>query len=322
VPQAAEAVWQQNESHYLRGTERSYLAARNVAVSAGAPVEVAADDGKALEAGRDYRLECPPPRSGAAGAEAPRSALARIPGGGVSDGGHVTASYNALADPAETPAACPRSEEALAAFREALAEVGRLARPAGAGLGGAFAARMRSDRRTASTRFKNGRLLADRLGELAAELEKALPGATPFLWADLVNPCSALRFPEDSPAAAAELIDPALRRRLVLLAALADLDEDGRERMARSTAFLAERGYRLAGFCGPRGASAARAWAEQFARVRAAPAPPAALSGARGECVGMVFDLREARALELEAFAEAAWRGAEPPPAAPPAAGP
>ena len=316
-PQAAEAAWQSGESHYLRGTELNFLGARNVVIAAGAPVEVAAPDGKLYQEGRDYRLNTGAPRWGAEGEEAPRSSLQRVGGGGIPDGGRVTVSYNALPGAKEAPAACPRSEEALAAFREALAELGRLTRASGVGLGGSYAARMRTDRRTAPTRFKNGRLLADRVAELAAAADKSAPGAFLLIWADLVNPCGSAKLPEDSPAAAADLIDPALRKKLVMLVDLADVDEQGRENMARSTAFLVERGYRLAGWTGPRAGAAARAWVAAVARQKEPAAPPgppgtsAPKEPPRGEFAGLALDLRGARALEIEAFAEAAWNGAE-----------
>ncbi|HOX08429.1 MAG TPA: hypothetical protein PK280_18685 [Planctomycetota bacterium] len=324
-PQSAECLWVQGESHFLRGTERSYLSGRNVLLASGSPVEVAAPDGRILTEARDYRLETAAPRWGASGEEAPRSLLRRIPGADLADGGRVTVSYNVLPPAGSEPVACPRSEEALAAFRGALGELGRSARVSGVGLGGAFVPRMRTDRRTASTRFKNGRMLADRIAELCAEVDKGAAGASPLLWADLLNPCGGLTMPEDPPTAAADLLDPALRRRLLLLVNLPAADEDGRDRMTRSAAFLAERGYNLIGWTGERPAGAARTWLEALppppapaggpavpgAPAAAPAAPPEAREVRRGEFIGLAFNLRGARTLDIETFAEAAWGGPE-----------
>ncbi|MHC4917094.1 MAG: hypothetical protein ACYTGB_16565, partial [Planctomycetota bacterium] len=103
-PQSVEMVWQRDESHYLRGTERSFLAARNAVPCAGAPVEVTSPNGKPFKPGRDYRLEAPAPRLGADAAAAPRSWLRRAEGSGIADGGRVLLSYNALPAPREEPA--------------------------------------------------------------------------------------------------------------------------------------------------------------------------------------------------------------------------
>ncbi len=312
-PASVEMVWHRSESHYLRGTERSYLAARNAVPAAGAPVEVTSAGGKAYRAGRDYQLKTPVPRLGADPKKAPRSWMRRARDGKIPDGGHVLASYNALPPPGEVPGACPRSAEALEAFRKQLAHLAATVPAGGVGIGGRLPPRMRTDKRTAGTRFKNGRLVADRVRELCAALSLGAPKARGFMWGDMLNPGGGLALPEDSPAAAAGLIDPALRGKLVVLVRLGRSDPAGRECIARSARFLLSRGYPTAGWCASSG-RAAGLWAMEFARWRAA----AAKAGARGkkddkpgEPMGLVFAVRDARLLELERFAEAAWRGAE-----------
>jgi len=313
-PASVEMVWHRGESHYLRGTERSYLAARNAVPAAGAPVEVTSAGGKAYRAGRDYEISTPAPRLGADPKKAPRSWLRRAPRGAIPDGGRVLLSYNALPPPGNAPGACPRSAEALEVFRKQLAHLAAAGPVGGVGLGGRLPARMRTDKRTAGTRFKNGRLVADRLRELCAALSLGAPQARSFIWADLLNPCGGLPLPEDSPAAAAELIDPALRGKLTVLVRLGRSDPAGRECIAKSARFLLSRGYPAAGWCGSSG-RAAELWAAEFARWRA----EAARAGGRGkkgaekpgQPAGLVFAVRGARVLDIEKFAEAAWRGGE-----------
>jgi hypothetical protein len=311
-PQSVEMIWHRGESHYLRGTERSFLGARNVVPAAGCPVEVSSARGKTYANGKDYQLVAPAPRLNATARDAPRSWLRRLPNGSIPDGGRVLLNYNALPSQGEQPAACPRAVEPLEAFRKQLQHVQATGVVAGIGLGGRLPRRMRTDKRTAGTRFKNGRLAADRLRELLATASLAAPKARCYLWADLLNPCGGLQLPDDSPASSAELIDPALRSKLTVMVRLDGHDVVGRDRINKSARFLLSRGYNTVGWCGSSG-EAAELWAASFAAwQRSRPAPEAG-KARRGQPTGLVFRPAGARPLELERFAEAAWRGAPQP---------
>jgi hypothetical protein len=223
----------------------------------------------------------------------------------------VLLSYNALPPAGEEPAACPRSAEALQAFTAQLKALASLAKPSAVGIGGRLPARMRTDKRTAGTRFKNGRLTADRVRELAAAASLAAPEARVFAWADLLNPCGGLQLPEDSPAASTEMLDPGLRHKLTLLVRLDRADAAGRGLIHASAHFLLSRGYRTVGWVGSR-SGAAEAWAREFAGWRPEKAP--ATGGNKpGIPAGMVLRAEGVRLLEMERFAEAAWSGTPPP---------
>ncbi len=308
-PQSVEMAWKQDESHYLRGTERSFLGTRNVVSAAGAPVEVTSERGRTYVAGKDYHLEIPSPRLDSPANDAPRSWMRRLRTGRIPDGGRVLLSYNALPPATEVLASCPRAAEALDAYRKQLEHLSATGTIHGVGIGGRLPKRMRSDRRTAGTRFKNGRLVADRVRELVATTSLGAPKAEVYFWGDLLNPCGGLGLPEDSPAASAELIDPALRKKLTILVRLSRSDPLGLDCTARSTRYLLSRGYDTVGWCGTNGA-AARAWAVEFARWRKGLSAWVKTRKERpGRARGMVFSPRGARLLELERFAQAAWCG-------------
>jgi hypothetical protein len=97
-----------------------------------------------------------------------------------------------------------------------------------------------------------------------------------------------------------------LRRKLVAVVRLDRCDAVGRHCIAKSARFLLSRGYNTAGWCGSNG-RAAKVWAAGLA-VR----PKLVKKGEDkpGRAEGLVFRARAARRLELEIFAEAAWRGA------------
>jgi len=312
-PQSVEMIWHREESHYLRGTERSFLAGRNVVPAAGAAVEVTSERGRTFAAGKDYRLEVPSPHLGAPAKDAPRSWLRRIAGSRIPDGARILISYNALPPSREVPAACPRAFEALDTYRKQLGYLENTGAVSGLGIGGRLPKRMRTDMRTAGTRFKNGRLVADRVRELVATTSLAAPRAKAWLWGDLLNPCGGLDLPEDSPAASAELIDPAVRRKLTVLVRLDRSDAAGLDCTARSARFLLSHGYDTVAWCGTN-IAAARAWTAEFARWRQGLAAwKKARKERTGRPLGMTFSPRGARILELENFASAAWCGAQLP---------
>jgi hypothetical protein len=309
-PQSVEMAWHRDESHYLRGTERSFLAARNAVPALGCPIEVTSARGKTYRRGKDYQLLVPKPRLGAPAGRAPRSWLRRLAGGTIPDGGRVLLSYNALPPPKEVPGACPRAVEAREAFKQQLGHLEAVGQVRGVGIGGRLPSRMRTDKRTAGTRLKNGRLVADRVKELAAAASIGAPKARCFLWGDLLNPCGGLPLPEDSPAASAEMMSPELRRKLTVVIRLDRSDPRGRERIAESVRFLLSRGYRTAAWCGSDG-RAADVWAAEFGKwLKAAGAGKGRKPPARP--AGLIFRAQAGRILELEHFAETAWRGSDP----------
>jgi hypothetical protein len=145
--------------------------------------------------------------------------------------------------------------------------------------------------------------------ELSVEARKAAPDCGLYLWADMINPFGGLKMPEDPPTAAAELLEPELRGKMTLIVRIGECDEDARGMMNASATSLPARGYRVAGWADGRGA-AARAWAVAFrAAAEGAKTLPAGDKAPEAPA-GLVLDLRSARTLDLEAFAEAAWNGA------------